>query len=277
MRLEIVIRVSEEKVVVEVPERGWRKEYANLAVIHQEKKLIVDLGRTIDEMQRADPKRWEENQAQYKFLPIYDPLAFDLNLSSNCFRYFKMQAFRESQPWFNQLFAQTDVTLWLPGDYLVSVGDIHKQFELILLQTLNLHTLTINGQVAGWPRWQRKLAMAYQTYPLWGTVFGFFFIIPHLLPWTNRFAESYLQEWVQSWRFASMVLYMVGLFVIPMICWLISGVLPLLFYRPFIPKNLLVFVLISFPQFSFEIQKKYTLNLVERLLIDDPIFSPKTS
>lgn len=277
MRLEIVIRVTEEKVVVEMPKRGWRKEYANLVALTNE-KVIISIGQSLEEIQEIN-RRENANitDDSLTFHPVYEPGNFNSEITTQSFFYFVLCAHQETRPFFFSAMDKIDLKIWLLGNYLTSVGDIHDRFELVLQQILKLHTLTINGQVVGWPNWQRRLAAGFEGYQMGMAMFGFLLPVSRLIPWVNTVSEKYLGIWTPYWEITGVILFFTGFILFIVIGWMLVGIVLMFLYRLFIPKKLFLIHLASFPPKSFKSGRRFVTNLAERLLVDEPIFSPKTS
>ena len=277
MRLEIVMRVMDEKVVVEVPERGWRKEFANLIALTNE-KVIVSIGQSREEIQ--DIYRRENvtlTNDSLTFHPVYEHENFNSEITTQSFFYFVLNAKQETRPFLSWATDQIDLKIWLPGNYLASVGKIHEQFEFVLQQILKLHSLTINGQGLGWPNWQRRLAAGFEGYQMSAMALGFFVFSSPLILWADAFTESFLAKWGQLLGWVSALVFLFVVFFFAIMGWVFAGIVLMFLYRFFIPKKLFLIHLASFPTKSVKSARRFVTNLAERLLVDAPIFSPKTS
>ncbi|HNB54951.1 MAG TPA: hypothetical protein PK530_23580 [Anaerolineales bacterium] len=114
--MEIVIRVSEEKVVVEVPEKGWRKEYANCLTL-SENGTILSIGKSETELQEITRQKGLKEMSDLKFLPIYDTESFDPDFFTQSFQFFTGNAQDEAKSSAFGLFDRIDLKVWLPENY----------------------------------------------------------------------------------------------------------------------------------------------------------------
>ncbi len=265
MRLEIVIRVTDEKVVVDVPERGWRREYTKFIALRNE-NIIVGVGETLEEIQESYRQKKTVLTEPITLLPIYDPKNFNLDITSSGFYYFVFTAKR------NFHINKIDLKIWLPGNYLDSVGDIHQHFEYHLQKNLGLNSLEINGVPVSWPRWQRKLVQYYSFVPL----FMAFFFLLKLLPISRTWISTIFAQMAEPWNTLSSVVNLVSTFVLLGLFWGSGVILLLGIYRFFVPKTLFLLHQASIPSRG-GVGEKWLIWLAEHILVDDPIFSPKTS
>ncbi len=269
MRLEIVIRVTEEKVVVEVPERGWRKEYTKFIALRNE-NIIVGVGETLEEIQESYRQKKTVMTEPITFLHIYDPKNFNPDITTSGFYYFVFTAKR------NFHINKIDLKIWLPGNYLDSIGDIHQHFEYHLQENLGLNSLEINGLPVSWPQWQRKLVRYYSFVPLLITFFFLWKLLPAIYPVNRTWISTIFAQMAEPWNTLDTVINFMSTFVLLGLLWGGATVLLLVIYRFFVPKTLFLIHQASFPSRG-GVGEKWLIWLAERLLVDAPIFSPKTS
>lgn len=270
MRLEIVIRVSEEKVVVEVPERGWRKEFANCMTL-SEQGTVLFVGQTEKELRDIAQQKnliWRDD---LKFLPIYDVQNFDIELISQSLQFFTWNAQQETSSR-----EKIDLKLSLPENYPSSLGNLSEQFSYLLEEHLNLQSLEINGKVVGWSTWQRKLVRFHSFFPLLVTFFFFLKLLPKIYPVNPTWISTIFAQMAEPWNTLDTVINFMSTFVLLGLLWGGATVLLLVIYRFFVPKTLFLIHQASFPSRG-GVGEKWLIWLAERLLVDTPIFSPKTS
>jgi hypothetical protein len=239
-----------------------------LAAIDSVEKLIVDIGQPIERFNLGESPKWAEMEARLRFIPIYDPMNLDIEISANSLWFIKSSTHSEITHLLLQAFDSVSLQLWLPGDYWRIPEDRRKQFEFLLQKRLKLRKMTINGHHAGWAYWQYKLVNFYSRI---SGILGI--IIPNgimffcFYRWPEVFSES-----INSWWEA--VMAMIGLFVSFSVFGFLVEICLLPIYRIFVPKRLfmLAFSGRNLRDLYFS---KWLMPIAERVLADTPTFFQK--
>ncbi|HNB54635.1 MAG TPA: hypothetical protein PK530_21990 [Anaerolineales bacterium] len=141
---------------------------------------------------------------------------------------------------------------------------------------LRINSLEINGILVGWLVWQRQLVQFYSIIPIFFTFFAFLWLLPVMYPVNRTWISTIFKQMAEPWNTINTVINFVSTFVLLGLLWGGISVLLLGIYRFFIPKTLFLLHQASFPSRG-GVGEKWLIWLAERLLVDDPIFSTKTS
>ncbi len=264
MRLEIVIRVSEEKVVVEVPEKGWRKEFGNLILLTEDNKFLA-FGETNEELQ--------ERRKIYpgsKIAEVFNFLAFDPELATIGLAYYLVHTFQANHTSIRKYANQIVLRLKMPGRYQSITKETREQFEYRIQAALRLHTLDVNGQTS-WRYGHRWfIVRVYPLVLLISTMLCTFAVLRMFSLLFPGFSNKEIES-IGDFLVAFMIILPVGLLTIAII-YFAAYLVSLFILRFFFPKRL--FELAIKPPLSARLENgaDILISLANRILLDEPPF-----
>ncbi|MDP1545871.1 MAG: hypothetical protein Q8L87_07600 [Anaerolineales bacterium] len=240
MNMDLQVRVDNEKIIVDIPQKGEQREFKN--VLGLANGRVVSIGQSLADLIRENPQNEKKFREEVKFEPLYTASAEGLERLHLFLSFQKHQLSAARIPLFNS--RSINLILDLPK-YESIDENARNQFEFSLTKFV-VKKLTINNDLKGWKNWQRwtleiSRSMSLLVWPfLW-----YWFIL----------SIAFLMESLGIGRW---LVYLAGLFVIYYLLLFIRTFI----LRFFLPHDLLRGELLS-PSMGMG---KYGKFLVKRLI-----------
>lgn len=149
MKIDLQIRIQDEKIIVDSPQKNHHQEYKNL--LGMANSRVVSIGQSLDDLIKENPQNEDKFREEVKFEPLYTPSAEGLEKLHLFLSYQRHQLSVVRTPFFNS--KSIDLILDLPKYESIDAG-ARNQFEFSLTKFV-VRTLAINNDLKGWQKWQR--------------------------------------------------------------------------------------------------------------------------
>jgi hypothetical protein len=187
MKIDLQIRIQDEKIIVDSPQKNHHQEYKNL--LGMANGRVVSIGQSLDDLIKENPQNEDKFREEVKFEPIYIPSSNDLD-NLQFFLEYQVVQLRNMDAagarLVSRLINSNSIlySLDLPN-YENIKESVRHQFEFSLTKYV-VHELRINQVSAGWEKWQRRVLEASRPILLlaW-PILWYFFVL-----WISQYISS---------------------------------------------------------------------------------------